>query len=82
MHTPDDIRTVYVSVTVQSYVAQRVNIYEVTSYLRHTFMTSSIVSAIIIGCERGFAVRSSLKNREKWTRKFTIKLCLVINIIY
>jgi hypothetical protein len=36
-------------------------------------MTSSIVSAIIIGCKRGFAVRSSLKNREKWTRKFTIK---------
>ena len=45
-------------------------------------MTRSIVSAIIIGCERGFAVRSPLKNRAKWTRKFTIKLCLVINIIY
>jgi hypothetical protein len=56
------------SVTVQSYVAQRVNIYEVTSYLRHTFMTSSIVSAIIIGCERRFAVRSPLKYREKWTK--------------
>jgi hypothetical protein len=37
------------SVTIQSYIAQRVNIYEVITYLRHTFMTSSIVSAIIIG---------------------------------
>jgi hypothetical protein len=43
------------SVTIQSYVAQRVNIYEVTSYLRHTFMTS-IVSAIVIGWERSFAL--------------------------
>ena len=70
------------SVTVQSYVAQRVNIYEVTSYLRHTFMTSSIVSAIVIGCERSFAVRSPLKYRVKWTKKITIKLYLVMYIIF
>ena len=70
------------SVTVQSYVAQRVNIYEVTSYLRHTFMTSSIVSAIIIGCERSFAVRRPLKYRERWTKKLTIKLYLVMYIIF
>jgi len=70
------------SVTVESYVAQRVIIYEVTSYLRHTFMTSSIVSAIIIGCERSFAVRSPLKYREKWSIKLTIKLYLVIYIIF
>ena len=70
------------SVTVQSYVAQRVNIYEVTSYLRHTFMTSSIVSAIVIGWERSFAVRNPLKYREMWTKKLTIKLYLVIYIIF
>ena len=70
------------SVTVQSYVAQRVNIYEVTSYLRHTFMTSSIVSAIVIGCERSFAVRSPLKYKVKWTKKLTIKLYLVMYIIF
>jgi hypothetical protein len=70
------------SVTVQSYVAQRVYIYEVTSYLRHTVMTSSIVSAIIIGCERSFAVRRPLKYRERWTKKLTIKLYLVMYIIF
>lgn len=70
------------SVTVQSYVAQRVYIYEVTSYLRHSFMTSSIVSAIVIGWERRFAVRRPLKYREKWTTKLTIKLYLVIYIIF
>ena len=48
------------SVTVQSYVAQRVSIYEVISYLWHTFMTSSIVSAIVIGWEISCAVRSPL----------------------
>ena len=69
------------SVTVQSYVAQRVYIYEVTSYLCHTVMTSSIVSAIIIGCERSFAVRRPLKYRERWTKKLTIKLYLVMYII-
>ena len=61
------------SVAIQSYVAQRVNIYEVTSYLRRTFMTSSIFCAIIIGCERSFAVRSPLKYREKWTKKLNNK---------
>ena len=70
------------SVTVQSYVAQRVNINEVTSYLWHAFMTSSIVSAIIIGCERSFAVRRPFKYRERWTKKFTIKLYLVMYIIF
>jgi hypothetical protein len=70
------------SVTVQSYVAQRVYIYEVTSYLCHTVMTSSIVSAIIIGCERSFAVRRPLKYRERWTKKLTIKLYLVMYIIF
>ena len=70
------------SVTIQSYIAQRVNIYEIILYLRHTFMTSSIVSAIIIGCERSFAVRSPLKYRERWTKKFTIKLYLVMYIIF
>ena len=70
------------SVTVQSFVAQRVNIYEVTSYLRNTFMTSNIVSAIVIGWERSFAVRNPLKYREKWTKKLTIKLYLVIYIIF
>jgi hypothetical protein len=59
-----------------------VNIYEIILYLRHTFMTSSIVSAIIIGCERSFAVRSPLKYREKWTKQFTIKLYLVMYIIF
>ena len=44
-------------------------------------MTSSIVSAIIIGCERRYAVRSPLKYRETWTIKLTIKLYLVIYII-
>ena len=68
------------SVTVQSYVAQRVSIYEVIFYLRHTFMTSSIVSAIVIGWEISCAVRSPLKYREKLTKKLTIKLYLVIYI--
>ena len=70
------------SVTVQSYVAQRVSIYEVISYLRHTFMTSSIVSVIVIGWEISCAVRSPLKYREKLTKKLTIKLYLVIYIIF
>jgi hypothetical protein len=78
MHTPDDLRTVYL---VWRFKATSLNGYEVTSYLRHTFMTSSIVSAIIIGCERSFAVRSPLKDKEKWTKKLTIKLYLVIYIV-
>ena len=78
MHTPDDLRTVYL---VWRFKATSLNGYEVTSYLRHTFMTSSIVSAIIIGCERSFAVRRPLKYRERWTKKLTIKLYLVMYII-
>jgi hypothetical protein len=36
---------------------------------------------MIIGCERGFAVRSPLKLRETWNTKLTLKLYAVCYII-
>ena len=57
------------SATLQSYIVQRLYTYEATTYLRHTFMTSSYVCVMIIGCERSFAVRSPLKLRETWNTK-------------
>jgi hypothetical protein len=70
------------SATLQSYLAQRFYTYEATTYLRHTFMTSSYVCAMIIGCERSFAVRSPLKFRETWNTKLTLKLYAVCYIIF
>jgi hypothetical protein len=69
------------SATLQSYIAQRLYTYEATTYLRHTFMTSSYVCVMIIGCERGFAVRSPLKLRETWYTKLKLKLYAVCYII-
>ena len=69
------------SATLQSYIAQRLYTYEATTYLRHTFMTSSYVCVMMIGCERGFAVRSPLKLRETWNTKLTLKLYAVCYII-
>ena len=70
------------SAILQSYLAQRFYTYEATTYLRHTFMTSSYVCAMIIGCERSFAVRSPLKFRETWNTKLTLKLYAVCYIIF
>ena len=61
------------SVTLHSYLAQRFYTYEATTYLPHTFMTSSYVCAMIIGCERSFTVKSPLKFRETWNTKVTLK---------
>ena len=69
------------SATLQSYLAQKLYAYETTTYLRHTFMTSSYVCAMIIGCERSFTVRSPLKLRETWNTKLTLKLYAVCYII-
>ena len=70
------------SATLQSYLSQRLYTYEATTYLRHTFMTSSYVCAMIIGCERSFAVRSPLKFRETWNTELTLKLYAVCYIIF
>ena len=70
------------SATLHSYLAQRFYRYEATTYLRHTFMTSSYVCAMIIGCERSFAVRSPLTFRETWNTKLTLKLYAVCYIIF
>ena len=70
------------SATLQSYIAQRLYTNEATTYLRHTFMTSSYVCAIIIGCERSFTVRSPLKLRETWNTKLPLKLYAVCYIIF
>jgi hypothetical protein len=70
------------SATLHSYLAKRLYTYEATTYLRHTFMTSSYVCAMIIGCERSFTVRSPLKFKETWNTKLTLKLYAVCYIIF
>lgn len=69
------------SLLFQSYTAKRNHINEVSIYLRQIFITSSSVCAIIIGCERWFAVRKPFKYRETWNTKITIRVYIVCYII-
>ncbi|CAG2250896.1 unnamed protein product [Mytilus edulis] len=56
-------------------------IYWQTTLVRDIFITSSCISAMIIGMERSFAIRNPLKFKEKWNTGLTVKLYIVILVM-
>ncbi|VDI52863.1 Hypothetical predicted protein [Mytilus galloprovincialis] len=57
------------------------DIYWLTTLVRDIFITSSSISAMIIGMERSFAIRNPLKFKEKWNIGLTVKLYIVTLVI-
>ncbi|VDI23944.1 Hypothetical predicted protein [Mytilus galloprovincialis] len=57
------------------------DIFWLTTLVRDIFITSSCISAMLIGMERSFAIRNPLKFKEKWNIGLTVKLYILILVI-